>query len=191
MTNIIDHCRGKKKRGIRSADGFRKKLMIPDYKISVSIEHKVKPNIGTIFVNKDILEEYSVRIYKIDLYFSENCKKRIQVDKNGQQSILFRIDIYFTKYCLAIEIDEKVLTDRDLIFEEKRQKALEKKLNCTFIRINTSKENFDADYEAGRIKTFFSQFKDNKNKELEDEIEKLKLQLANLGVKNNKVNDKK
>ena len=32
---------------------------------------------------------------------------------------------------------------------------------------------------------FISQFKDNKNKELEDEIEKLKLQLANLSVKNN------
>ena len=54
---------------------------------------------------------------------------------------MFRIDIYFTKYCLAIEIDEKGHTDRDLIFEEKRQKTLEKKLNCTFIRINTSKEN--------------------------------------------------
>ena len=27
----------------------------------------------------------------------------------------------------------------DLIFEEKRQKALEQKLGCTFIRINTSK----------------------------------------------------
>ena len=32
---------------------------------------------------------------------------------------------------------------------------------------------------------------DNKNKELEDEIKQLELQLANLGVKNNEVNDKK
>ena len=104
---------------------------------------------------------------------------------------MFRTDIYFTKYCLAIEIDEKDHTDRDLIFEEKRQKVLEKTLNCTFIRINTSKENFDIDYEAGRIQTFISQFKDNKNKELKDEIEKLKLQLANLGVKNNEINNKK
>ena len=144
----------------------------------MSIEHKEKSKIGTIFVNKKILKEYSVKIYKIDLYFSENYKKRIQVDKNGQQYILFRIDIYFTKYCLAIEIDEKGHTDRDLIFEEKRQKALEKKLNCTFIRINTSRENFDVDYEANRIQTFISQFKDSKNKKLEDEIEKLKLQLA-------------
>ena len=124
--------------------------------------------------------------------------KKIQVDDNDQKYILFRIDIYFTKYCLAVEIDEKGHTDRDLIFEEKRQKALEKKLNCTFIRINTSKENYDADYEVSRMQTFISQFKDNKikerdnkNKELEDEIEKLKLQLANLGIKNNDVNDKK
>ena len=41
-----------------------------------SIEHKVKSKIGRIFVNKDILEEYSVKIYKIDLYFSENYKKK-------------------------------------------------------------------------------------------------------------------
>ena len=46
----------------------------------------------------------------------------------------------------------------------KRQEALEKKLNCTFIRINTSKENFDVDYEASEIQTLISQFKDNKIK---------------------------
>ena len=117
--------------------------------------------------------------------------KKIQVDDNDQKYILFRIDIYFTKYCLAIEIDEIGHTDRNLEFENKRQEALEKKLNCTFIRINTSRENFDVDYEASRIQTFISQFKDNKNKELEDEIKKSKLQLANLSVKNNEVNDKK
>ena len=143
----------------------------------MSIEHKVKSKIGTIFVNKYIFI-YSVRIYEIDLYFSENYKKRIQVDTNGRQYILFRINIYFTKYCLAIEIDEKGHTDRDLIFEEKRQKALEKNLNCTFMRINTCREKFDVDYEANRIQTFISQFKDSKNKKLEHEIEKLKLQLA-------------
>ena len=43
--------------------------------MSVSIEHKVKSKIGRIFVNKDIIEEYSVRIYKIDPYYSEHYKK--------------------------------------------------------------------------------------------------------------------
>ena len=111
-----------------------------------------------------------------------NTAKKIQVDDNDKEYILFRIDIYFTEYSLVVEIDEKGHTDRDLSFEQKRQKALEKKINCTFIRINTIREDFDADYEASEIQTFISQFKDNqikerdnKIKELEDEIKKLKL----------------
>ena len=42
MTNIIKHSRGKKKRGIRPIDGFRKKLMIPDSEIFKCSEHEVK-----------------------------------------------------------------------------------------------------------------------------------------------------
>ena len=64
-----------KKRGIRAIDGFRKKLMIRDYEISVSIEHVVKSKIGKIFANEKILEEYSVKIYEIDPYFHEHYKK--------------------------------------------------------------------------------------------------------------------
>ena len=47
-------------------------------------------------------------------------KKKIQVDKNGQEYILFRIDVHFTKYLLAVEVDERKHAGRDLIFEEKR-----------------------------------------------------------------------
>ena len=78
---------------------------------------------------------------------------------------------------------KKVILIETLNLKKKRQEALEKKLNCTFIRINTSKENFDVDYEASRIQMFISQFKDNKNKEAKDEMKILKLQLANLSVK--------
>ena len=53
----------------------------------------------------------------------------------------YYLELVFTKYFLAIEIDEKSHTERDITFEEKRQEALEKKLNCEFIRINTSREN--------------------------------------------------
>ena len=42
--------------------------------------------------------------------------KKIQTDENGREYILFRIDICFTKYFLAVEIDEKGHTNRDLIF---------------------------------------------------------------------------
>ena len=52
----------------------------------------------------------------------------MQVDNNDQQYMLYRIDIYFTKYCIAVEIDEKAHTDREFIFEQERQKALEKKI---------------------------------------------------------------
>ena len=55
-----------------------------------------------------------------------NITKKIQVDNNDQEYVLFRIDIYFTEQFLAIEIDEKGHTDRYRIFEEKRQKASEK-----------------------------------------------------------------
>ena len=127
MTNIIKHCRGEKERGPRAIDGFRKKLKIPDYEISESKEHEVKSKIETIFVNEDILEEYSVKIYEIDPYFYEHYNKKIQVDNNDREYILFRTDVYFTKHSLTVEIAEKRHTDRDLIFEEKGQKGIRKK----------------------------------------------------------------
>ena len=73
--------------------------------------------------------------------------------------MLFRINVYFTEYLTAVEVDEKGHTDRDLIFEKKRQEALEKKLGCKFNRINTSKEGYNADYEASRVEAFIGNFK--------------------------------
>ena len=97
-------------------------------------------------------------------------EKKIQIDENGCKCILVRIDVYFTEYLLAVEIDEKNHTDRDLIFEENRQKSLEKKLACKFVRINTSKEGYDADYEARTIQTFISKFKDRQLKKLHKKL---------------------
>ena len=98
MTNIIKHCRGEKIRGIKAIDGFRKKLMLPDSEISKCPEHEIKLKIGSIYVNKKIFEEKSVKIYEIDPYFYEHYKEKMQTDKNKREYILFRIDIYFTKY---------------------------------------------------------------------------------------------
>ena len=64
----------KKKRGKRKIDGFREQLMIPESKIPECPERKVKSKIGTIFVNKKIVEECSVKIYEIDSYFYEHYK---------------------------------------------------------------------------------------------------------------------
>ena len=103
--------------------------------------------------------------------------KKIQVDKNGCKYILFRIDVYFNKFLLAVEIDEKGHTDRDLIFEEKRQKALEKKPGCKFIKINTSnaKNGYDVDYEVGNIEAFIDELQKKKIiKELGKEIREMR-----------------
>ena len=74
MTTIIKRCRGEKKRGIRATDRFRKKLMIPDSEILKCPEFEVKSKIGKLFMNEQILDEYSVRIYEIDSYFYEHHK---------------------------------------------------------------------------------------------------------------------
>ena len=83
----------------------------------------------------------------------------MQADKNGCKYILFRTDIYFSGCFLAVELDEKGQNDRDIIFEEEGQKALEKKLGCRFIRINTSnaKNRYNLDYEVGNVQTFIDE----------------------------------
>ena len=53
--------------------------------------------------------------------------KKKKTDKNDHKYILFRIGIYFTKYFLAIEIDEKGHTDREITFEEKKTRSVRKK----------------------------------------------------------------
>ena len=96
------------------------------------------------------------------------------------------INIYYLKliftlvnFFLPLEIDEKRNTEKDLIFEIKRQKALEKRLNCKFIKINASN---DLEYEISYIQKFIDELKNNKIKELENEIKEL-------GDRNNKATD--
>ena len=50
--------------------------MFPEYEIAESPEFEVKSKIGNIFVNKKILEEYSVRIYQIDPFLSSMTKQK-------------------------------------------------------------------------------------------------------------------
>ena len=76
MSTVIKRCRSKKKRDERKIHGFRKKLMIPEYEIAECPEFEVKSKIGNIYVNKKILEEYSVRIYQIDPFLSSMTKQK-------------------------------------------------------------------------------------------------------------------
>ena len=95
----------------------------------------------------------------------------------GINEHLFRIDVHFNKFLLAVETDEKEHTDRYLIFDKKRQEALGKKVDCCkFIRINTSnaENDYDLDYEVNGIEAFIDEFWDKKIKEVKYENKELK-----------------
>ena len=83
-----------------------------------------------------------------------------------------------------------------LIFEEKRQEALEKKLDCKFIRIDTSnaKNEYDLDYEFGNIEAFIDEFPNKKIEELKDKIkekeEKSNKKIKKLEAKIKELEDK-
>ena len=44
----------------------------------------------------------------------------MQVDKNGIKYISSRIDVYINRFLLAVEIEDKRHTDRDLVFKDKK-----------------------------------------------------------------------
>ena len=66
-----------------------------------------------------------------------------------------RIDTYFPKHKLAIEIDELPPGDRNIDKEVSRRKAIKKELDCEFNRINPAKEKFDVFAEISKIQNFF------------------------------------
>ena len=55
----------------------------------------------------------------------------------------YRIDLYFYEYKLAIEIDELGHNDRNTDYQIKRQREIEKELNCVFIRTNPDAADFN------------------------------------------------
>ena len=73
------------------------------------------------------------------------------------EEIIFRycvlgyyIDAYFPKYKPAVEVDEQGHRNRDIEQEVKKQKVLEKKFDCIFLRINPAKENFNVFIEISK-----------------------------------------
>ena len=133
-----------------------------------------KSRIMNFFKNYNTYKDYYVKIYDgdIDFYFYAHYKEHIKTDENKDKYILFKIDIYFKDYFLVVGTEDKN-DDSDLIFELERQKASEKELNCKFIKIVIDND-LDFDFEISCIYKFMNNFKDNKIKELENKIDKLK-----------------
>ena len=63
----------------------------------------------------------------------------------------YRIDLYFHKYKLAIEVDKLGHNDRNIDHEVQRQQALERELNCAFIRINPDAIDLNIFIEINKI----------------------------------------
>ena len=69
---------------------------------------------------------------------------------------------------------------RPCFWGERTRSIRKKKLGCKFIRINISKEGYHADYEASRIQTFISKFKDKQLKKLNKKVNKLEDKIEKL-----------
>ena len=70
----------------------------------------------------------------------------------SQYTVLnYRIDLYFHKYKLAVEIDELGHNGRNIDYEIQRQKELERELDCAFIRINPDTIDFNIFKEINKI----------------------------------------
>ena len=73
-------------------------------------------------------------------------------DMQTQYTVIdYRIDLYFHKHKLSIEVDELGHADRNLYNEIERQKALERELNCVFIRINPDEKDSNIFKEINKI----------------------------------------
>ena len=92
-----------------------------------------------------------------------------------QYTILgYRIDLYFHKYKLAIEVDELGHNDRNIDYEIQRQQALERELGCVFIRITPDAADFNIFKETNKI---HRHIKKSSKKSLIDKISKRLLEL--------------
>ena len=89
----------------------------------------LKRNLGSHLHNVINTKEQTVLTSIKDAFERKDLKIQYTV-------IGYRIDLYFHKHKLAIEADELGHADRNLNDEIERQKELERKRDCVFIRIN-------------------------------------------------------
>jgi len=87
--------------------------------------------IETIVFRKE--QEYISSIKETFYYMK--CKSQFPVGS-------YYIDLYIKDYNLAIECDEFNHRDRDPLYEEERQRYIEDKLGCHFIRFNPDEYDF-------------------------------------------------
>ena len=124
----------------------------------------LKKNLG--FTLHDLINTNEQTVIK-DAFKRENIETQCTV-------LNYRIDLYFHKYKLAIEIDELSHHDRNIDYEIKRQRALERELGCVFIRINPDVIDFNIFKEINKM---HRHIKKSSKKSLIDKISKRLLEL--------------
>ena len=95
------------------------------------MNHAISKEIWGLFRLHDVINTKEQTVLKSikDEFEGEDMQTKYSV-------VGYRIDLYFHKHKLAIEIDELGHAERNLSNEFQRQKALEKELDCIFIRTN-------------------------------------------------------
>ena len=107
------HCRVSTPKSVE----FRSKLGFNQYGITSTKKQLVLKSIMDAFKGENMQTQYSVLGYRIDLYFHK-YKLTIEVDKNGHK-------------------------DTNIDHEIERQNALERELDRKFIRINSDEKDFN------------------------------------------------
>ena len=72
---------------------------------------------------------------KLILTFTSITKKKIDLIKRNASIFYLELMFIFPEYLSAVQIDEKTHKVRELIFEEKRQKALTKNLVVNLLEL--------------------------------------------------------
>ena len=111
---------------------------------------KFKRNLG--FTLHDVIntKEQTVINSIKDAFEGENMQTQYSV-------LNYRIDLYFHKQKLAVEVDELGHADRNVNNEIERQRALERELNCVFVRINPDEPDFNIFREINKIHRHINQ----------------------------------
>ena len=125
-------------------------------------------------------EEQTVTCAIKDAFEGENMQTQYSV-------LSYRIDLYFHKYKLAIEVDELGHSDRNINDEIERQRALERELNFVFIRINPDEPDFNIFREINKTHRHINQLTKQQTEQQTKEsvIDNISNQLLKIEFKNN------
>ena len=126
-------------------------------RLSDSKTMKFRTDLGFNQINLILKKEQSVIESIRDTFKGEDI--RIQYTVLG-----YRIDLYFYEHKLAIEIDELGHNDRNTDYEIKRQREIEKELNCVFFKTNPDAADFNINKLNNQIFKHIIQSKEEKLK---------------------------